>query len=75
MKKLPIYFSHGYRERETVFNKYFGMLIEQSGFIPSLDPPSRDVNSAKLEKHLKHTIGLIAIAANRDGNLSPYIRY
>src|SRR5215213_9870670 len=75
MKKLPIYFSHGYREREAVFNKYFGMLIEQCGFIPSLDPPSGDVNSAKLEKQLKHTVGLIAIAANRDGSLSPFIRY
>jgi hypothetical protein len=75
MSKLPIYFSHGYREREAVFNKYFGILIENSGFIPSLDPPSGDVNSAKLEKHLKHTVGLIAIVANRDGNISPYIKY
>lgn len=75
MAKLPIYFSHGYREREAVFNKYFGILIEQNGFIPSLDPPSGDVNSAKLEKHLKHTVGLIAIVANRTGDISPYIKY
>jgi len=75
MNKLPIYFSHGYRERETVFNKYFGILIEQNGFIPSLDPPSEDVNSAKLEKHLKHTVGLIAIVASRNGSISPYIKY
>ncbi len=75
MTKLPIYFSHGYREREAVFNKYFGILIEQNGFIPSLDPPSGDVNSAKLEKHLKHTVGLIAIVASRNGGMSPYIKY
>jgi hypothetical protein len=75
MNKLPIYFSHGYRERETVYNQYFGKLIEQNGFIPSLDPPSGDVNSAKLEKHLRHTVGLIAIVTNRNGNISPYIRY
>lgn len=50
-------------------------MIEQNGFIPSLDPPSEDVNAAKLEKHLKHTVGLIAIVANRNGTISPYIRY
>ncbi|WP_340114869.1 hypothetical protein [Maribellus mangrovi] len=72
---LPIYYSHGYREREASFNQYFGLLIKQFGFIPSLDPPSGDVNSAKLEKHLKHTVGLIAIVTNRDGGISPYIRY
>jgi hypothetical protein len=75
MNKLPIYFSHGYRQREAVFNKYFGVLLDNYGFIPSLDPPSGDVNSAKLEKHLKHTVGLIAIVANRGGGISPYIRY
>jgi hypothetical protein len=75
MNKLPIYFSHGYRDREAVFNKYFGVLIEQSGFVPSLDPPSGDVNSAKLEKHMKHTVGLIAVVTKRNGGISPYIRY
>jgi len=34
--QLPIYFSHGYREREAVFNKYFGILIEQFQFARGL---------------------------------------
>lgn len=75
MGHLPIYYSHGYREREASFNRYFGLLINESGLVPSLDPPSDDVNSAKLEKHMKYAVGLIAIVSNRDGRISPYIRY
>ncbi len=72
---LPIYFSHGYREREIDFNEYFGILFERSGFLPSIDPPSANVNSAKLEKHLKYTNGLIAVLSKRDNVVSPFILF
>lgn len=63
----PIYFSHGYREREAPFAAFFSSLMAKIGFIPSLDPPSNDVNSAKLERHLRFTNGLVAVLSMRDG--------
>lgn len=72
---FPIYFSHGYREREIEFNEYFGILFERSGLLPSIDPPSSNVNSSKLEKHLKYTNGLIAVLSRRDNIVSPYILF
>ena len=71
----PIYFAHGYREREAPFNAYFGKLMSKFGFIPSLDPPSDDVNSAKLERHLRYTEGLVGILTARDGGPSLHILY
>ncbi len=71
----PIYFSHGYRERETRFVAYFGSLMNQSGFLPSLDPPSDDVNAAKLERHLGYTTGMIAILTSREEGVSQHILY
>lgn len=71
----PIYFAHGYREREAPFAAYFGKLINKVGFIPSLDPPSDDVNSAKLERHLRFTEGLIGVLTERDGGPSLHILY
>jgi hypothetical protein len=73
---FPIYFAHGYRPREVPFNEYFGILFENMGFTPSIDPPSGDVNAAKLEKHLKYNNGLIAVLSKRDDFLvSPYIMF
>lgn len=71
----PIYFAHGYREREAPFNAYFGKLMSKFGFIPSLDPPSDDVNSAKLERHLRYTEGLVGILTAREGGPSLHILY
>ncbi|MEH8016266.1 hypothetical protein MN202_03375 [Rheinheimera muenzenbergensis] len=71
----PIYFSHGYREREAPFAAFFGGLMAKVGFLPSLDPPSNDVNSAKLERHLSYTSGLVAVLSNRDTGPSPHILY
>ncbi len=71
----PIYFSHGYREREAPFAAYFSSLMAKVGFVPSLDPPSNDVNSAKLERHLGYTNGMVAVLSNREGGPSPHILY
>lgn len=71
----PVYFSHGYREREAPFAAHFASLMQQVNFLPSLDPPSEDVNAAKLERHLGYTTGEIAVVANRDAGPSPHILY
>ena len=71
----PIYFAHGYREREAPFAAYFGKLMSKLGFIPSLDPPSDDVNSAKLERHLRFTEGLVGVLTAREGGPSLHILY
>ena len=71
----PIYVAHGYRDREAKYFNFFASLMKKSGFIPSIDPPSGDVNSAKLERHLNFTDGLVAILTNRDEGPSLHILY
>ncbi|UCG54858.1 MAG: hypothetical protein JSV32_01170 [Dehalococcoidia bacterium] len=71
----PIYFAHGYREREAPFAAYFAKLMSKLDYIPSLDPPSDDVNSAKLERHLRYTDGLVGILTEREGGPSLHILY
>ncbi len=71
----PVYFAHGYREREAPFAAFFGKLLRKQSLLPSLDPPSESVNAAKLERHLRYTKGLVAIVSNRDSAVSPHIRF
>lgn len=71
----PVYFAHGYREREAPFAAFFGKLLRKQSLLPSLDPPSESVNAAKLERHQRYTKGLVAIVSNRDGAMSPHIRF
>ncbi len=71
----PVYFAHGYREREAPFAAHFGSLMQRGGFVASLDPPSDDVNAAKLERHLGYTTGGIAVLADRTGGPSPHILF
>ncbi|NTU49871.1 MAG: hypothetical protein HGA87_03105 [Desulfobulbaceae bacterium] len=49
--------------------------MSKLGFIPSLDPPSDDVNSAKLERHLRFTEGLVGVLTAREGGPSQHILY
>jgi hypothetical protein len=71
----PVYFSHGYRDREREFNAHFEQLLRQSELLPNVDPPSSDVNAAKLEKNLSYNKGLIAVLTDREGDCSPYMLY
>ena len=71
----PVYFAHGYREREAPFAAHFGSLMQRGSFVASLDPPSEDVNAAKLERHLGYTTGAIAVLADREGGPSPHILF
>lgn len=71
----PVYFAHGYREREAPFAEYFSNMLRRQSLVPSLDPPSETVNAAKLERHLRHTKGLVAVVAARSGEVSPHILF
>lgn len=71
----PVYFAHGYRQREAPFAAYFGGLMHRMELLPSLDPPSADVNAAKLERHLGYTAGLVAVVTARPEGPSPHILF
>jgi hypothetical protein len=68
-----IYFAHSYRQRDARIVDYFGRLMRSEGLVPSLDPPSDAVNSAKLQRHLNSSDGMVAILSRRDGGTSPHI--
>jgi len=70
-----VYLSHSYRPRDTLVNDYFARLMESEGLVPSLDPPSATVNSAKLERHLGQSDAMIAILTERETGVSPHILY
>jgi len=70
-----IYYAHSYREEDTKIVEFFGSLVRDEGLLPSLDPPSNHLNSAKPEKHLRATDGMIAILTVRNSGVSPYIMY
>src|SRR6476619_8420326 len=56
-----VYFAHSYRPTDADVNDYFARLMKSEQLIPSLDPPSDAVNSAKLERHLNYSDGMVAI--------------
>jgi hypothetical protein len=70
-----IYFAHSYREEDASIVEFFGRLMRSEDFIPSLDPPSRTVNAAKLERHLRTCDGMVAILTRREGGVSPHILF
>ncbi len=70
-----VYFSHSYRASDAGINAYFGRLLETENLTPSLDPPSDGVNSAKLERHLNYSDGMVAVLTEREGGVSPHILY
>jgi hypothetical protein len=74
--KMPaVYFAHGYKKEEAQVNEFILMLMSNVGMMPSLDPPSDRVNSAKLERHLRFTDAMVGVVMNRKGAISPYIRF
>lgn len=56
-------------------NDYFARLMKSEQLVPSLDPPSDRINSAKLERHLNHSDGMVVVLTEREGGVSPYIMY
>jgi hypothetical protein len=70
-----VYFAHSYRPRDAVVNNYFARLMESEGLVASLDPPSINVNSAKLERHLGNCEAMIVVLTEREDGVSPHIMY
>ena len=70
-----VYFSHSYRKEDTDSVRYFARLMRSEGFLPSLDPPSKSVNTSKLERHLRSSDGLVAVLNWRKEGVSKYILF
>lgn len=70
-----IYYSHSYRPEDAEINKFFQDLCVSEGLTLSLDPFSDRLNSAKPERHLRNTDGMIVVLPVREPEPSPYILY
>lgn len=70
-----VYFSHSYRGEDAKVVGYFAQLLQAEQLVPSLDPPSKLLNSAKLERHLNCADGMVAILTRREDGVSPHILY
>lgn len=70
-----VYFSHSYRKEDADLVRYFGELIRSEGMHPVLDPPSKTVSAARLQRHLRDSDGMVAILTRRDDGVSPHILF
>ena len=70
-----VYFSHSYRPADDELNKTFEQLMITEGMTASIDPPSDKLNSAKPERHLRSTDGMVCVLPYREGGPSNYILY
>ncbi len=70
-----IYYAHSYRQSEAEVNEFFQELMVDEEMTPSLDPPSDRLNSAKPERHLRSTDGMVIVLPQRDPGPSEYIRW
>jgi len=70
-----VYYAHSYRKPDADVVGFFSDLMRSERLVASLDPPSDHLNSAKPERHLGFTDGMVAVLTARDGGVSPYIGY
>ena len=71
-----IYWAHSYRPADGIINEHFGVLMEESErIVINFDPPSKAVNSAKLEQNLRACDGMVACLPWRPDGISQYILY
>jgi hypothetical protein len=71
-----IYWAHSYRQEDADINGHFGLLIEKAAhLIVNFDPPSKKVNTSKLEQNLRSCDGMSAILSWRDSGPSQFILY
>ncbi len=70
-----VYYAHSYRKPDAAVVEFFSELMRSEGLTASLDPPSDRLNSAKPERHLRATDGMLAVLTARDGGVSHYILY
>ena len=66
-----IYYSHSYRPVDAEINRFFQDLLISEKLTPNLDPFSDSLNSAKPERHLRSTDGMIVVLPVRDPEPSP----
>ena len=70
-----VYYAHSYRKPDADIVEFFSDLMRIEHLIASLDPPSDHLNSAKPERHLGSTDGMVAVLTAREGGVSQYILY
>ena len=71
-----VYWAHSYRDEDASVNKHFGVLIEKAaGMVVNFDPPSKGVNSSKLERNLLVSDGMVAVLTWRANGPSQFILY
>lgn len=70
-----IYYAHSYRKPDNELNEFFQELMVDENLTPSLDPQSDRLNSAKPERHLRSTDGMVVVLPERDPGPSEYIRW
>lgn len=70
-----IYYAHSYREIDNPINEFFQELMVDEELIPSLDPQSDSLNTAKPERHLRSTDAMVVVIPQRDPAPSEYIRW
>jgi len=70
-----IYYAHSYRAIDNPINEFFQELIVDEAMIPSLDPQSDLLNTAKPERHLRSTDAMVVVLPHRDPAPSEYIRW
>ena len=71
-----VYYAHSYRKPDDELNEMFEELMVSEGMTPSIDPPSDRLNSAKPERHLRSTDGLLCVLPYRKGSsVTPRPRY
>jgi len=70
-----IYYAHSYRTADNEINEFFQDLMVDEQLSPSLDPQSDRLNTAKPERHLRSTDGMVVVLPQRDPAPSDYIRW
>ena len=70
-----VYYAHSYRGPDAGVVEFFSELMRSENLIASLDPPSDRLNSAKPERHLGSTDGMVAVLTARESGVSQYILY
>lgn len=70
-----IYYAHSYRPVDNPINEFFQELMVDEELIPSLDPQSDRLNTAKPERHLRSTDAMVVVLPQRDPIPSEYIRW
>ena len=70
-----VYFSHSYRPEDAEIVEHFGQMMRSEELLPSLDPPSKTYNAAKLERQMLGCDGMVVVLTDREGGVSQNIMF